>query len=323
MHYRTLGRTGFQVSEIGFGAWGIGGGWWKGEQDQESLESLRCALDLGVNYVDTAITYGDGHSEELVGQIVRGRKDKVYVGTKIPPKNYGFPAASGTPLRDAFPKEWIVECTERSLKSLGMEQIDLQQFHVWLDEWADVDEWKEAVVRLKEQGKVRAFGLSLNFPLEPDYGAQAIATGLIDVCQVTYNIYEQEPQKALFPLALEKNIGIIAKSPLDEGALSGKITPETVFPEGGFLDGYFRGDRKKEVVERARALEFLKHDPGDTLADAALRFCLSHPAVSTVIAGMRKPEHVAMNVAASDKGPLPPEDLERLKAQAWPHNFWI
>ena len=204
-----------------------------------------------------------------------------------------------------------------------MEQVDLQQFHVWLDEWADFDEWKEAVLALKQQGKIRAFGLSLNFPLEPDYGAKAINSGLIDVCEVTYNIYEQEPEKGLFPLALEKNIGIIAKSPLDEGSLSGKITPETIFPEGGFLDGYFRGDRRREVWERAQALKFLLHDPRESLAEAALRFCLSHPAVGSVIAGMRKPEHVVMNVAASDKGPLPIEVLEQLKGHAWPHNFWV
>lgn len=323
MRYRTLGRTGYKVSEIGFGAWGIGGGWWKGEQDQESLQSLRRALELGVNFLDTAITYGDGHSEELVGQVVRESKSKVYVTTKIPPKNYGFPPAPGTPLREAFPKEWIIACTERSLKSLGLEQIDLQQFHVWSDEWADMDEWKEAVVELKRQGKISAFGLSLNYPLERDYGAKAINTGLIDACEVTYNIYEQEPEEGLFPLALEKNIGILAKSPLDEGSLSGKITPESVFPEGGFLDGYFRGDRRQEVWKRAQALEFLKHDPKDSLAEIALRFCLSHPAVTSVIAGMRKPEHVDSNAAASDKGPLPKKDLEQLKGHAWPHNFWI
>jgi aryl-alcohol dehydrogenase-like predicted oxidoreductase len=269
------------------------------------------------------MNYGNGHSEQLVGKALRGWTGRVYVATKIPPKNYTWPAASGTPMRDAFPKEWIVECTERSLKNLGRERIDLQQFHVWLDEWACVDEWKEAVQQLKQQGKVGSFGLSLNFPLEPDYGAKAVDTGLIDACQVVYNIYEREPERALFSLAARKHVGIVVRSPLDEGALSGKITPETIFPEGSFQGSYFKDDRRREVCERARSLEFLMHDDVESLPVAALRFCLSDPVVSTVVVGMRTPEHTAKNIQASDKGPLPKEDLERLKAHAWPHNFWI
>ncbi|MEW5961632.1 MAG: aldo/keto reductase, partial [Chloroflexota bacterium] len=175
---------------------------------------------------------------------------------------------------------------------------------------------------LKEQGKVKAFGLSLNYPLEPDYGAEGIRTGLIDACQVVYNIYEQAPAEELFPLALRENIGIIAKSPLDEGALTGKITPQTVFAEGSFQDFYFKGERKREVYDRARAMDFLLHGDSESLAEAALRFCLSQPALSTVIVGMRKPEHSRANVRASDKGPLAKGDLEKLKEHAWPHNFW-
>jgi aryl-alcohol dehydrogenase-like predicted oxidoreductase len=331
MRYRKLGRTGFQVSEISFGAWGIGGDWWAGAVDEESLHSIQLALDLGVNFIDTAPNYGNGHSEELVGRAVRDwrslrmrdRPEQVVVATKVNPKNYTWPAAPGTPLSQVFPQDWIIQSTEKSLKTLGLDCIDLQQFHVWLDEWAEQDEWKEAVVRLKQDGKVRAFGISLNYPLEPDYGAEAIRTGLIDACQVVYNIYEQVPADGLFPLALQENVGIIVKSPLDEGALTGKITPDTVFPEGSFQDFYFKGDRKREVWERARAIESAL--PGDvaTLAEAALRFCLGHPAVSTLIVGMRKPEHTRQNVQASDKGPLPEEDLKALKVHAWPHNFWV
>jgi aryl-alcohol dehydrogenase-like predicted oxidoreductase len=323
MRYRKLGKAGFEVSEISFGAWGIGGDWWAGEDDQESLKSMKLAFELGVNFVDTAPNYGDGHSEELVGQAVKGWDEKVYIGTKINPKNFTWPAAPGVPLQEVFPPEWIIESTEESLTRLGVEQIDVQQLHVWLDEWADQDEWKEAVVKLKEQGKVKAFGLSLNYPLEPDYGAAGIRTGLIDTCQVVYNIYEQVPEEGLFPLALAENIGIIVKSSLDEGALTGKITPETVFTEGSFQDFYFKGDRKQAVYERAKALEFLVQGDVESLAEAALRFCLSHPALSTVIVGMRKPEHTRTNVKASDKGPLPSSDLEQLKEHAWPHNFWV
>lgn len=323
MRYRKLGKAGFEVSEISFGAWGIGGDWWAGEDDAESLKSMKLAFELGVNFVDTAPNYGNGHSEELVGQAVREWGHKIYIGTKINPKNFTWPAAPGTPLQEVFPRQWIIESTEKSLERLGVEQIDLQQLHVWLDEWADQDEWKEAVVRLKEQGKIKAFGLSLNYPLKPDYGAEGIRTGLIDTCQVVYNIYEQVPAEALFPLARQENIGIIAKSPLDEGALTGKITPATVFSEGSFQDFYFKGERKREVYERAKALEFLLHDEVESLAEAALRFCLSHPALTTVIVGMRKPEHTRANVKASDRGPLPELALEKLKEHAWPHNFWV
>jgi aryl-alcohol dehydrogenase-like predicted oxidoreductase len=322
MRYRRLGKTGFEVSEIGFGAWGIGGAWWAGADDAESLKSLRAAFELGVNYVDTAPNYGDGRSEQLVGQAIRDWPGRIYVGTKVNPKNFVWPAAPGTPLSEVFTKEWILASTEKSLKNLGVEQIDIQLLHVWLDEWADQDEWKEAFQLLKQQGKVGAFGLSLNYPLEPDYGARAIGTGLIECCEVVYNIFEQQPEVGLFPLAQKEQVGIIVKSPLDEGALTGAITPDTVFPEGSFQDFYFRGDRKAEVQARAVALGFLVHGTGDTLAEAALRYCLSHPVVSTVITGMRKPHHTQENAMASDKGSLSSNDLAMIKEYAWPHNFW-
>jgi aryl-alcohol dehydrogenase-like predicted oxidoreductase len=322
MRYRKLGKTGFEVSEIGFGGWGIGGAWWSGANDDESLKSMKLALELGVNFFDTAPNYGDGRSEQLVGAALRGWPGQVYIATKVNPKNKVWPAAPGTPLADVFTPEWIIESTEKSLKTLGVEQVDVQLLHVWLDEWADRDEWKEAFVKLKAQGKVKAFGLSLNYPLKPDYGAKAIATGLIDCCEVVYNIYERAPEEGLLALALKQNVGIIVKSPLDEGALTGKITPATVFPEGSFQDWYFKGDRKQEVAQRAKALEFLLHDGCETLSEAALRFCLSHPGVSTIIAGMRKAEHAQENTRASDKGPLPAADLARLRDHAWPHDFW-
>jgi aryl-alcohol dehydrogenase-like predicted oxidoreductase len=196
-------------------------------------------------------------------------------------------------------------------------------FHVWLDEWATHDEWKEAVVQLKSQGKIKSFGLSLVFPLKDIHlPRQAVATGLVDACEVVYNIYQQDPQAGLFPLAQAANVGIIARCPLDEGALTGKITPESTFPEGDWRNDYFRGDRKREVYERAQALQWLLHGDVQSLPEAALRFCLSHPAVTTVIAGMRQPRHVQANAAASDKGPLPAEDLKRLKDHAWLHDYW-
>jgi len=269
MRYRELGKTGFNVSEIGFGGWGIGGAWWAGANDEESSRSMRLALELGVNFFDTAPNYGDGRSEQLIGAAIKGWPNRVYVATKVNPKNKVWPAAPGTPLAEVFPAEWIIESTEKSLKNLGLEQVDVQLLHVWLDEWAGQDEWKEAFLKLKAQGKVRAFGVSLNYPLKPDYGALAIHTGLIDCCEVVYNIYERAPEDGLFPLALRQKVGIIVKSPLDEGALTGKITSDTVFPDGSFQDWYFRGDRKQEVWQRAKALEFLLHDGCETLSEAA------------------------------------------------------
>ncbi len=323
MHYRRLGRTGFQVSDIGFGAWGFGGDWWEGENDEESLKSMRQAFELGVNFVDTANNYGNGHSEVVVGQAIRNWGQHIYVASKVPPKNYTWPAAPGTAIKDVFPKDWIIERTENSLKNLGLECIDLQQLHVWLDEWANQDEWKEAILRLKQQGKVGAWGVSLNHPLEPDYCAEGIRTGLIDVCQVVFNIFEQGPAEQLFPLAAKENVGIVVRCPLDEGALAGKITPDSTFPEGSFQDFYFRGERKREVWQRTQALQFLLHGDVDSLPEAALRYCLSFPAVSSVIVGMRTPAHVKANVMTSDKGVLPAEDLACLGSHAWPHNFWL
>jgi len=324
MRYRTLGKTGSEVSEIGYGAWGIGADWWKGCSDQECVDALSLAIDLGVTFIDTAMGYGDGHSERLIGQALRERPERVYVATKIRPMNFNFAPKPGDSFEEAYSKEWIIECTERSLKNLGQEQLDLQMLHVWLDEWAEREAWQEAIIQLKEQGKIKDFGLSLVFPLEEAHTPRrAIATGQVAACQVVYNIYQQEPQSELFPLAEEANVGIIVRCPLDEGALTGKITPETTFPEGDWRNDYFRGDRKREVQERAEALQWLIRDDVESLPEAALRFCLSHPAVSTAIVGMRQSRHVKANVQAVDKGPLSEQNLERLKQHAWPHNFWI
>jgi aryl-alcohol dehydrogenase-like predicted oxidoreductase len=285
---------------------------------------MHLAIDHGVNFVDTAMGYGDGHSEKLIAQVLRDRSERVYVATKIRPMNYNFGPQPGDSFEEAFSKDWLVSSTERSLQYLGVERLDMQMLHVWVDDWASCDEWKEAVVRLKDQGKIGAFGLSLVFPLEECHIPRAaIATDLIDFCQVVYNIYEQEPQDELFPLALREQVGIIARCPLDEGALTGTIKLDTTFPKDDWRNNYFGGDRKQQVIEHAEALQWLVDGDSDSLAQAALRFCISHPAVSTVIAGMRQPHHVRANVEASVKGPLSEQDLERLKQHAWPHNFWV
>ena len=325
MKYRILGKTGMRVSELGFGGWGIGGDWWSGADDRESLRSLELAKDLGINFFDSALVYGNGHSEKLIGKAVEGNRDAYIVTSKIPPKNFVFPAKLGTPMKEAYPADWIMECTEKSLKSFGLDCIDLQQFHVWINEWTDVEEWIAAVEKLKRDGKIRAFGCSVNFPYSDDDNAvPPVEKGLFDAVQIVYNIYQQEPQRDLFKTAQAHNVGVIARCILDEGAITGKITPETSFPPGSFLDTYFSGDRKKTVYEKAQELQWLVTEGyAQTLAEAATRFVLSSPAVSTAIAGMRNPNHAEANCAAVDKGPLPQEALDRLKEHEWPHNYWV
>ncbi|MDP9053006.1 MAG: aldo/keto reductase [Acidobacteriota bacterium] len=322
MKTRRLGRTELEISQIGYGAWGIGGSMWIGATDKESLAALRRAIDLGVNFIDTALVYGNGHSEELVGKVVRETPHKVWVASKIPPKNRLWPAPAGVGIDEAFPRDYILRSTETSLKNLGLETIDLQQLHIWNPEWTDREEWRRAFEDLKTQGKVRAFGVSLSNH-DPDSALGIIDTGLIDAVQVIYNIFDQTPERNLFPACLKHNVGVLARVPLDEGALTGRIHEASVFPEGDFRNDYFRGDRKKQVARRVDAMVNDLHleGPGH-LAGIAIRFCLSHPAVTSVIPGMRSIASVEGNVMASGQGPLPPSAMEILRRHAWDRDFY-
>ncbi len=310
-----------EVSDIGFGAWGIGGKQWLGGSDEESRAALNKALELGVNFIDTALAYGDGHSEELVGEIVRSAPAKVFVATKVPPMNQKWPARSGIGIEDVFPYDYLIKSTEQSLRNLKMDAVDLQQLHVWNTEWTDRDEWKRAFEDLKKSGKAKAVGVSLNAG-DPDSGLDLIRTGLCDSVQVVYNIFDQSPNDHLLPLAKELNIGVLARVPLDEGALTGTITEDTEFEKGEFRDWYFRGrDRKKQVVEHVNALEKDLEGEKGSLAEIALRYCLSHPAVSTVIPGMRKVRTVESSCSVSDLGGLSADLFQKLKKHAWVKDF--
>ncbi|WP_081158267.1 aldo/keto reductase [Ensifer aridi] len=321
MHYRTLGRTGLRISEIGYGAWGIGNSGWRGASDEESARALNRAIDLGLNFIDTALGYGEGHSERLIGKLLRERSETIHVATKIPPKNRQWPARPGTPVEDGFPAEHIIACTETSLRNLGVEAIEVQQFHVWSDEWVGRGDWLQAVERLKRDGKIRFFGVSIN-DYEPDNALKLIESGVVDSVQVIYNVFEQTPEERLFPACARHNVGVIVRVALDEGGLTGQIRADTVFPEGDFRQNYFRGERKREVEERARKIiEDLAIAP-DALAETALRFVLSHPAVSTVIPGMRSVRNVERNCAIGDGHGLPQEHREKLRAHRWPRNFY-
>lgn len=321
MRYRKLGRTGIEVSEIGYGAWGIGGKQWLGGEDQESFRALKRSFELGLNFIDTALAYGEGHSEQLVGKVVRDAPGRVYIATKIPPKNQTWPAQPGVSISKVFPYEYIVQSTEQSLRNLNVEQIDLQQFHVWNPEWTATDEWRAAVDDLKQSGKIAHMGISAS-EHEPDTVLRAMETGLIDTIQVIYNIFDQSPETNLFPLAQKNNIGILARVPLDEGGLTGAITPDTKFEPGEFRDHYFKGDRKQQVIEHVETLKKDLEDVTGTLPEIALRFCLSHPAVSTVIPGMRRVSTVESSCGVSDTGALTPDILARLKKHVWLRNFY-
>ncbi|MBV8227297.1 MAG: aldo/keto reductase, partial [Verrucomicrobia bacterium] len=246
MNYRTLGRTGLQVSEIGYGAWGIGKGAWIGASDDESVKALNKAFDFGLNFVDTALVYGDGHSEKLVGKAIRQRSETIYVASKIPPKNYQWPAKRGVPVREAFPADHIIASTEESLKYLGLDTIDVQQFHVWSDEWVGQGDWLDGIQKLKKQGKIRFFGVSIN-DCQPENAIRLIETGVLDTVQVIHNIFEQAPEDRLFPACEQRQVGVIVRVPFDEGSLTGKITPDTRFDPADFRNRYFRDDRKRQV----------------------------------------------------------------------------
>ena len=321
MHYRPLGKTGIEVSEVGYGAWGIGGEMWLGAVDTESIKAMHEAADLGLNFIDTALAYGEGHSETLVGRFLKERKDQITVATKIPPKNRIWPSRPGTPLSEAFPYDHIIASTEQSLRNLNVVTIDILQLHVWNDDWADQDEWKRAFAKLKEQGKVRHFGISIN-DHQPSNGVLAAATGLIDTFQVIYNIFDQTPEEKLFPLCRKMNLGIIARVPFDEGALTGAITPGTTFPPGDFRNKYFAGERKEEVFRRTERLKRLLGDEAGSLPELALRFCLHPPAVSTVIPGMRSIRNVRANCSVSDGRTLSDSLLAQLRGHAWKKNFY-
>jgi aryl-alcohol dehydrogenase-like predicted oxidoreductase len=321
VNYRRLGRTGIEVSEIGFGAWGIGGRQWLGGNDHESLRALRLALDRGINFIDTALAYNEGHSERLIGQVVKESPDRVWIATKAPPKNRIWPAQPGVEIEEVFPYRYIVECTETSLRNLGVERIDLQQLHVWNPEWIAREEWRRAAEDLKAAGKIAHFGISINAH-QPDSALTVVDTGAIDTVQVIYNIFDQTPEDSLFPKCLQHDVGVLARVPLDEGALTGTIRENTEFAEGDFRASYFRGERKRQVVERVAALQKNLTDVTGSLPEIALRFCLSHQAVSTVIPGMRKVANVEANSSVSAKGPLSKEVLARLKQHAWTKNFY-
>src|SRR3989454_5857891 len=326
MKTRPLGKTGYVVSELGHGAWGLGGDMWRGVDDDDGREALRQAVAHGITFFDTALVYGDGHSEQLIGQTLKDdiRAGRVVVATKIPPMNRIWPGHAKTALAQVFPARHILDSTERSLKNLGVEAIAVQQLHVWNDAWLDDPEWEKSsvrIARLKEEGKVLHWGISIN-DHAPETALRVLEDPIFETAQVIYNIYDRSPERALFELARTKPLGVIGRVPFDEGALTGQIRSDTVFPAGDWRTEYFSGDRRAEVERRGQALARLLDDEVRTLPELALRFCLSSPHVSTVIPGMRRAAHVRQNVAAAEKGRLTPGMLSKVEAHAWEKNWY-
>ncbi len=314
MLYRTFGRTGWKVSEIGYGMWGMAG--WTGADDTQSMEALHRAVDLGCNFFDTAWAYGQGHSEQLLGQLVRAHAFKtLYTASKIPPKNFKWPSRPQYTLDETFPYDHMIDYTGRTLKNLGLDHVDLMQVHVWDDSWADDERWQRAVQDLKRQGKIRAFGISVN-RWEPDNVIKTLRTGLVDAVQVIYNIFDQNPDDHLFPVCKELNVAVIARVPFDEGSLIGNLTKDSHWPEGDWRNTYFVPENLSQTVDRVEALRPLV-PAGMSMAQMALRFILANQEVGTIIPGMRKVRNVEENLSASDGKALPAALLQQLRAHRW------
>jgi aryl-alcohol dehydrogenase-like predicted oxidoreductase len=318
MNYRRMGRLNWPVSEVGYGMWGIAGGPgnFAGANPETAPLCLDQAVEMGCNFFDTAWVYGRGVSEQMLGRLLRSHRDKrLYVATKIPPKNREWPPRAGDTLEEVFPAAHIREFTQRSLDNLGVDRIDLLQFHVWEDRWAAEEQWQRTLVDLRAEGLIDAIGISVN-RWEPENCLRAIATGLIDVIQVIYNIFDQAPADKLFKVAAEQDIGIIARVPFDEGGLSGSLTRSTTFAADDWRSTYFGAENLGPTVERADALKQIL-PPGTTLPELALRFILQHPAVSTAIPGMRQQRHVQANMSISGSPALSPQLLSQLHAHRW------
>jgi len=314
MKYRILGRTGFEVSEIAHGLWGMSG--WSESNDQESRQAIQLAIDLGCNFFDTAWAYGDGKSDGLLGDaLTKNSGKRIYAASKIPPKNLKWPASPKDPYHDVFPADHVFKYAQQIREKLRIDTIDLLQFHVWDDSWTEEPEFRRTVEKLKGDGWIRSFGLSLN-RWEPDNGVKALQTGLVDVVQVIYNIFDQAPEDRLFPACRELKIGVIARVPLDEGSLGGKMTAQTRFPETDWRSKYFGPENLAATLPRVEKLKQAVPS-GMTLPEMALRFILANPAVSTTIVGMRKLDHVRQNIALSGAAPLDAALLETLKAHRW------
>lgn len=325
MQYKKFGKLGWNISEIGFGGWAIGGDMWGAQDDIQSIQALHEAIDLGVNFIDTAQGYGKGHSEELIGAVLKERKEKIFVATKIPPTaEFKWPVRDDADADRSFPAKYIIEECHKSLKRLRRDYIDIYQFHTWAAKFNVYDEWFEALIKLKDEGKIRAIGVSVP-DTKPDSVIGSLVNGRVDAVQVVYNMFERYPEWNLFPVCKAHGIGVIARVPFDEGALTGKFSEETKFAEGDMRKFYFRGNNLKQVVKRVKEIEEYKNltHPSMPMAEYALRFCLSSDTVNVTIPGMRNVRQAGLNAGVSDGGYLSAGELKELEKFAWRKDFWF
>jgi aryl-alcohol dehydrogenase-like predicted oxidoreductase len=314
MKYRRFGRTGWEVSEIGYGMWGMGG--WTGSDDNQSMAALHRSVELGCNFFDTAWAYGRGHSEGLLGTLVRAYPERIlFTASKLPPKNFKWPGKPEYKYKDVFPYQHMVDYTEHTLKNLGLDHVDLMQVHVWDDAWAKYEDWQRYAEDMKQQGKIKAFGISIN-RWEPANAIKALRTGAVDAVQVIYNIFDQNPEDELFPVCDELDVAVIARVPFDEGSLTGTLTKDTTWPKGDWRNSYFVPENLNETEDRVETLRPLVPE-GMTITQITMRFILSNSTVSTIIPGMRKLPHVEMNIGTSNAGPLDDELVGKLRAHRW------
>jgi aryl-alcohol dehydrogenase-like predicted oxidoreductase len=321
MKTRSFGRLGWPVSEVGYGLWGMGG--WSGSDDAESVAALERAVELGCTFFDTALAYGNGKSEQLLGQVLARHREKktIRVATKIPPGNLKWPALASYPLEDVFSADHIRRSTETSLQNLGLPSVDLQQLHVWTDAWATDHRWQRAVDDLKREGLIRGFGISIN-RWEPASVLRALETGLVDSVQVVYNVFDQNPEDELFPACRERGVAVIARVPLDEGSLTGTMTRDMTWPAGDWRNLYFTREKLAETLTRVDALRG-DLPPAMPLPELSLRFILANPDVSTVIPGMRRVRHVEANLGISDGKALAPDVVQRLRRHRWTRTYVV
>jgi aryl-alcohol dehydrogenase-like predicted oxidoreductase len=323
MQYRTFGRTGWQISEIGFGAWQLSGDWGKVD-DMHSIDTLHYAFEQGINFVDTAELYGNGHSEEVIGQALKswaGRK--IYVATKLRPIQWPRPEDNNPQMRGRFPEWYIRENVERSLKRLRVERIDLYQLHSFMPSAMIELDWLETLQKLHREGKIDRIGVSLR-DNEPDEAIDAARFGIVDSFQVIFNMFEQRPALRLFPAGEKSNSAFIARVPLDSGALVGNWTLESYaqFESGSQQHTMFRGNRFAETLKRVEALKNICNPFYATLAEAAMRYVLSEPQLSTLIPGMKSRKEVDMNIAYCDGAVFPSELKAKLRDHIWVRNYY-
>lgn len=320
MKYRLLGRTGLKVSEIGFGAWAIGSHW--GAQNiSDSVEALHKSIDLGLNFIDTALGYGNGKSEQIISEVLKERKEEVTVATKIPPSDGPWPPSPYCKVEDRYSEKYIRATVDTCRKNLDTDCIDILQLHTWTRAWNRNPKPLEILQKLKDEGIIKNIGIST-----PEHDQNSLIhlmkEGYLDTVQVIYNIFEQEPAAEFLPVAQENNVGVIVRVAYDEGILTGKYKADDLFPKDDFRSKYFEGDRMYRAVKRVDKIKEELKDISYNMPQAALKFVLAHPAVSTIITGIRNESQAVQNIKTSDLPEMEVELVNKLQQHSWLRSFW-